>query len=66
MPKEFSFDASRAPIASASQHLAGAVSSNFRLGMGPMILGHTPSDMIAAATAQMKDGLLYGGHSLDF
>ena len=93
MPKELSFEASRARIAAASQHLAGGVSSNFRLGMaptplvfdrgdgpylfdadgnrlidyylgmGPMILGHTPGDVIAAATAQMADGLLYGGQS---
>ena len=36
---------------------------DYYLGMGPMILGHTPADVIAAATAQMADGLLYGGQS---
>ena len=34
---------------------------DYYLGMGPMILGHTPADVIAAATAQMQKGLLYGG-----
>ena len=93
MANHMSFEASRARIAAASQHLAGGVSSNFRigmaptplvfdraegpylfdadgnrlidyyLGMGPMILGHTPANVIAAATAQMADGLLYGGQS---
>lgn len=37
---------------------------DYYLGMGPMILGHTPPDVIAAATAQMADGLLYGGQSV--
>ena len=36
---------------------------DYYLGMGPMILGHTPADVIAAATAQMRKGLLYGGQS---
>jgi glutamate-1-semialdehyde 2,1-aminomutase len=36
---------------------------DYYLGMGPMILGHTPPDVIAAATAQMQHGLLYGGQS---
>ena len=36
---------------------------DYYLGMGPMILGHTPADVIAAATAQMQKGLLYGGQS---
>ena len=36
---------------------------DYYLGMGPMILGHTPPDVIAAATAQMANGLLYGGQS---
>ncbi len=36
---------------------------DYYLGMGPMILGHTPPDVIAAATAQMQKGLLYGGQS---
>ena len=36
---------------------------DYYLGMGPMILGHTPQDVIAAATAQMQKGLLYGGQS---
>jgi glutamate-1-semialdehyde 2,1-aminomutase len=87
------FDESRRRLAAAAQHLAGGVSSNFRLGisptplvfdraegaflidadgnriidyylgMGPMILGHTPADVIQAATAQMQKGILYGGQS---
>lgn len=87
------FDESRRRIAEAAQHLAGGVSSNFRLGihptplvfdradgahlidadgnrlidyylgMGPMILGHTPPDVIAAAQAQLPLGILYGGQS---
>ncbi len=36
---------------------------DYYLGMGPMILGHTPADVIEAATAQMQKGLLYGGQS---
>ena len=36
---------------------------DYYLGMGPMILGHTPADVISAATAQMQKGLLYGGQS---
>ncbi len=36
---------------------------DYYLGMGPMILGHTPRDVINAATAQMQKGLLYGGQS---
>ena len=36
---------------------------DYYLGMGPMILGHTPRDVIEAATAQMQKGLLYGGQS---
>lgn len=87
------FDESRRRLAEAAKHLAGGVSSNFRLGiaptplvfdraegahlidadgnrlidyylgMGPMILGHTPADVIAAAKAQMDLGILYGGQS---
>jgi glutamate-1-semialdehyde 2,1-aminomutase len=34
---------------------------DYYLGMGPMILGHTPPDVIAAAQAQLPKGLLYGG-----
>jgi glutamate-1-semialdehyde 2,1-aminomutase len=36
---------------------------DYYLGMGPMILGHTPADVIAAAAAQLPKGLLYGGQS---
>lgn len=36
---------------------------DYYLGMGPMILGHTPADVIEAATAQMQKGILYGGQS---
>lgn len=36
---------------------------DYYLGMGPMILGHTPADVIAAATEQMRKGILYGGQS---
>jgi glutamate-1-semialdehyde 2,1-aminomutase len=36
---------------------------DYYLGMGPMILGHTPKDVIAAATAQMQKGILFGGQS---
>lgn len=87
------FDESRRRIAAAAQHLAGGVSSNFRLGisptplvlergdgarlvdadgnrlidyylaMGPMILGHTPPDVLAAVRAQLDRGILYGGQS---
>lgn len=87
------FDESRRRIAAAAQHLAGGVSSNFRLGvsptplvfergegaylidadgnrlidyylgLGPMILGHSPPDVIAAVQAQLPRGILYGGQS---
>src|SRR3546814_4123304 len=33
------------------------------MALGPMILGHTPADVIAAAKAQLDRGLLYGGQS---
>ena len=36
---------------------------DYYLGMGPMILGHTPADVIGAAAAQLPKGLLYGGQS---
>jgi glutamate-1-semialdehyde 2,1-aminomutase len=36
---------------------------DYYLGMGPMILGHTPADVIAAAASQLPKGLLYGGQS---
>jgi glutamate-1-semialdehyde 2,1-aminomutase len=36
---------------------------DYYLGMGPMILGHTPKDVRAAAIAQLEKGILYGGQS---
>ncbi len=36
---------------------------DYYLGMGPMILGHTPADVRQAAADQMARGLLYGGQS---
>jgi len=36
---------------------------DYYLGMGPMILGHTPRDVIAAAAEQMGRGILYAGQS---
>jgi len=36
---------------------------DYYLGLGPMILGHTPADVIAAAAAQLPRGLLYGGQN---
>ena len=36
---------------------------DYYLGMGPMVLGHTPHDVIAAATRQMQRGILYAGQS---
>ena len=36
---------------------------DYYLGMGPMILGHTPPDVIAAAQQQLTSGILYGGQS---
>ena len=36
---------------------------DYYLALGPMILGHTPADVIAAARAQLERGLLYGGQS---
>jgi glutamate-1-semialdehyde 2,1-aminomutase len=36
---------------------------DYYLGMGPMILGHTPADVRAAAVAQLEKGILYGGQS---
>jgi glutamate-1-semialdehyde 2,1-aminomutase len=36
---------------------------DYYLGMGPMILGHTPRDVIAAVEQQMQKGLLYAGQS---
>jgi len=36
---------------------------DYYLGMGPMILGHTPRDVRDAAAAQLDRGLLYGGQS---
>ncbi|MFN3822502.1 MAG: aspartate aminotransferase family protein [Pseudorhodobacter sp.] len=36
---------------------------DYYLALGPMILGHTPKDVIAAAHRQLDRGLLYGGQS---
>ena len=36
---------------------------DYYLGMGPMILGHTPADVILAVERQMGRGLLYAGQS---
>ena len=36
---------------------------DYYLGMGPMILGHTPADVQAAAAHQMTRGILFGGQS---
>ncbi len=36
---------------------------DFYLGMGPMILGHTPADVIEAVEQQLKRGILYAGQS---
>ncbi len=77
----------------ASEHLAGGVSSHFRLGMmphplvfdrgdgpylidvdgnrlidyylgmGPMILGHTPTPVIEAVQSEIGNGLLFAGQS---
>jgi glutamate-1-semialdehyde 2,1-aminomutase len=36
---------------------------DYYMALGPMILGHTPADVIEAARAQLERGLLYGGQS---
>lgn len=36
---------------------------DYYLGMGPMILGHTPEPVLAAVRAQLERGILYGGQS---
>jgi glutamate-1-semialdehyde 2,1-aminomutase len=36
---------------------------DYYLGMGPMILGHMPADVLHAAERQMRLGILYGGQS---
>jgi len=36
---------------------------DYYLGMGPMILGHTPADVTQAVKRQMAQGLLFGGQS---
>ncbi len=36
---------------------------DYYLALGPMILGHSPADVIAAAHGQLDKGLLYGGQS---
>jgi glutamate-1-semialdehyde 2,1-aminomutase len=36
---------------------------DYYLGMGPMILGHSPAPVLAAAREQLERGILYGGQS---
>ena len=36
---------------------------DYYLGMGPMILGHSPAAVIAAATEQLQRGILFAGQS---
>ncbi len=36
---------------------------DYYLGMGPMILGHTPPEVVEAARQQLARGILYGGQS---
>ena len=36
---------------------------DYYLGMGPMVLGHTPPDVREAVEAQLARGVLYGGQS---
>ncbi|MCW3474074.1 aspartate aminotransferase family protein [Limobrevibacterium gyesilva] len=36
---------------------------DYYLGMGPMILGHTPQDVRTAVEAQLAKGILFGGQS---
>ena len=36
---------------------------DYYLGMGPMILGHNPRTVIAAAQKQLNDGILFAGQS---
>jgi glutamate-1-semialdehyde 2,1-aminomutase len=36
---------------------------DYYLGMGPMILGHTPADVIRAVERQLGRGILFGGQS---
>ena len=36
---------------------------DYYLGMGPMILGHSPAPVIAAVTEQLQRGILFAGQS---
>src|SRR5690606_19689955 len=36
---------------------------DYYLGMGPMILGHTPEPVLRAVAGQLERGILYGGQS---
>ena len=36
---------------------------DYYLGMGPMILGHTPKALTEAVTAQIEKGILFGGQT---
>ncbi|HEU5102925.1 MAG TPA: aminotransferase class III-fold pyridoxal phosphate-dependent enzyme, partial [Roseiflexaceae bacterium] len=36
---------------------------DYYLGMGPMILGHSPASVIAAVTEQLQRGILFAGQS---
>src|ERR1700694_4598775 len=87
------FSESCRAMARGARHLAGGVSSNFRLGisptplviergegpylidadgnrlidyylgMGPMILGHSPKSVKAAVSEQLERGLLFAAQS---
>ncbi len=37
---------------------------DYYLGMGPMILGHTPEPVLRAVAGQLERGILYGGQSV--
>jgi glutamate-1-semialdehyde 2,1-aminomutase len=88
-----SFEKSKQQMSQAARHLAGGVSSNFRLGisptplviqsangpyvmdadgnrlidyylgMGPMILGHSPREVIDAAKGQLDQGILFAAQT---
>src|SRR5579871_5324537 len=36
---------------------------DYYLGMGPMILGHSPEQVVAQVEAQLRRGILYAGQS---
>jgi glutamate-1-semialdehyde 2,1-aminomutase len=59
------------PTPLAFDHAEGAVLVDvdgnrlidYYLGMGPMILGHTPASVISMVAAQLDRGILYAGQS---